>query len=74
MARNVQQAGSIEKRSSAGLRPVHALAVVVAGVVGLLVAFWALSFIVGLVWGVVKVAVVVAVIAVLVRLFVGRRR
>jgi putative flippase GtrA len=66
--------GQLERRRSRGLRPMHTLAVVAVGVVGVLVAFWALSFIAGLVWGVVKVAVIVAVIAGVLWLFLGRRR
>jgi hypothetical protein len=64
----------LDRRRSRGLRPLHTLAVVAIGVVGVLVAFWALSFIAGIVWGIVKVAVIVAVIAGVLWLFLGRRR
>jgi hypothetical protein len=64
----------LDRGRSRGLRPLHTLAVVAVGVVGVLVAFWALSFIVGIVWGIVKVAVIVAVVAGVVWLFMGRRR
>lgn len=63
----------LDRRRSRGLRPLHTLTVVAVAVVGLLVAFWALSFIAGLVWGIVKVAVIVAVVAGVVWLFMGRR-
>lgn len=64
----------LDRRRSRGLRPLHTLAVVAVGVVGVLVAFWALSFIAGIVWGLVKIAVIVAVVAGVVWLFAGRRR
>jgi hypothetical protein len=67
-------AKDIEKRRTGGLRPAHTLAVVAVGVVGVLVAFWALSFIAGIVWGLVKVVVILAVLGSLVWLLVGRRR
>lgn len=76
MSRQVDnRAGNqVDRRRSGGLRPLHTLAVVAVGVVGVLVAFWALSFIAGIVWGVVKVVVIVAVLAAVVWFFLGRRR
>lgn len=65
--------GRVDRRRSRGLRPLHTLAVVAIGVVGVLVAFWALSFIVGIVAGLVKVVVILAIIGGAVWLF-GRRR
>jgi hypothetical protein len=53
---------------------VHTLAVVAVGVVGVLIAFWVLSSIAGLISGLVKVVVIVAVLAGLVWLLAGRRR
>ncbi|MGH9081969.1 MAG: hypothetical protein ACRDY3_06610 [Acidimicrobiales bacterium] len=67
-------ARSVERRRGGGLRPGHGLAVAAVAVVGVLVAFWALSFIAGILWGVVKVVVIVAVVAGLVRLLVRHRR
>jgi hypothetical protein len=67
-------AKDIEKQRAGGLRPRHTLGVVAVGVVGVLVAFWALSFIVGAVWVVVKLAVIAAVVYGVVRLMMGRRR
>lgn len=69
-----RQADHPESRRSGGLRPLHTLAVVAVGVVGVLVAFWALSFIAGIVWGLVKVVVIVALLAAVVWFFMGRRR
>lgn len=75
MARDVEPGarGSVERRKSGGLRPLHTLAVVAAGVVGVLIAFWVLSSIAGIIWGIVKIAVIVAVVGGLVWLFMGRR-
>jgi hypothetical protein len=66
--------GGLPRQRSGRLRPLHTLAIVAVGVVGVLIAFWALSFIAGLIWGVVKVVVIVAVIGGLLWLFLGRRR
>ena len=49
-----------EERS--GLRTLDAVLLVAAGVVAVLVAFWLLHFIVGLLWLAVKVVVVLAVL------------
>lgn len=65
----------VEKhKGRGGLRPLHTLTVVAVGVVGVLVAFWALSFVAGIVWGLVKVVVILAVVGGLVWLLAGRRR
>lgn len=53
---------------------MHALGVAVAAVVGVVVAFWALSFIAGILWGVVKAVIVVGIVGGLVWLFARRRR
>lgn len=53
---------TVERRKGGGLRAVHTLGLVALGVVGIVVAFWVLSFIAGLVWGIVKVVVVLAVV------------
>ena len=63
----------VPKRRHGGLRPLHTLAVVAVGVVGVLIAFWVLSSIAGLIWGVVKVVVILAVLGGLVWLLLGRR-
>ncbi|HLG66814.1 MAG TPA: hypothetical protein VKV36_02955 [Acidimicrobiales bacterium] len=52
----------VEPKSKGGLRVLDGLALVGVGVVGALVAFWALHAVVGIVWGLVKLAVVVAVV------------
>lgn len=52
----------VEQRKQHGLRPLHTLAVVAVAVVGVLVAFWALSFVTAIVWEAVKVVVIVAVV------------
>lgn len=69
-----QTRGSSPERRTGGLRPLHTLAVVAVGVVGVLVAFWVLSSIAGVIWGIVKVLVIVAVLGGLVWLLAGRRR
>ncbi len=69
-----QTRGSSPQRRSGGLRPLHALAVVAVGVVGVLIAFWVLSSIAGMIWGIVKVVAIVAVVGGLVWLLAGRRR
>ena len=79
MARDVERDNrgdrqEVVQRRSGRLRPVHTLAVVAVGVVGVLIAFWVLSSIAGLIWGLVKVVVIVAVLAGLVWLLAGRRR
>lgn len=63
-----------DRRRSGGLRPLHTLALVGVGVVGVLIAFWVLSSLASLIWGVVKVAVIAGVIGGLLWLFLGRRR
>ena len=69
-----QTRGSSPQRRSGGLRPLHTLAVVAVGVVGVLVAFWVLSSIAGIVWGLVKVVVIVGVLGGVVWLLRRRRR
>ncbi len=69
-----QTRGGSPQRRSGGLRPLHTLAVVAVGVVGVLIAFWVLSSIAGVLWGFVKVVVIIAVLGGLVWLLVGRRR
>ncbi len=59
------------RRSGPGVIEVGAIAVV--SVAAVLIAFWLLSAVAGLVWFLVKLAVVVLVIALVVRLIVGRR-
>ena len=49
------------------------LGVAVASVVGVLVAFWALSFVAGVVWGLVKAVIVIGVVGGIVWLFARRR-
>jgi hypothetical protein len=61
-----------ERRS--GLRPLHGLMLVAVGVVGVLVAFWVLSFIAGLIWSLVKLAVLVALVFGVLWFFLGRRK
>jgi hypothetical protein len=69
-----QTRGNSPQRRSGGLRPLHTLALVAVGVVGVLIAFWVLSSIAGIIWGIVKVIVIVAVLGGLAWLLVGRRR
>jgi len=66
--------GQVEKRKSGGLKLADGALLVVVGVVGVIVAFWALSAIAGFIWGLVKIVVIVGVIIGVVSLLVGRRR
>jgi hypothetical protein len=61
------------KRKSSGIRTLDGVLIVAAGVVGVVIAFAALHFVVGIVWELVKVVVIVAVIGGLVWAL-GRRR
>lgn len=76
MSREVDRktSGEVQRRRSGGLRPLHTLAVVAVGVVGVLIAFWVLSSIAGIVWGLVKVVIILAVLGGLVWLLLGRHR
>ncbi len=52
--------------SREGKKPVtfsHAVAMTVVGVVGVIVAFWILSSLLGIIWFFVKIAVIIALIA-----------
>lgn len=63
-----------EGRKSGGLRVLDGVALVAVGVVGVLVAFWVLSAIAGVLWGLVKLVVVVGLVLGLLWLLVRRRR
>jgi len=67
-------ARDVEQRKSGGLRVRDGAVLVVVGVVGVLVAFWALSAVAGFLWGLVKVVVVLAVLGAILWALVGRRR
>jgi hypothetical protein len=67
-------AKDVEKRRGGGLSMREGAALVVVGVVGVLIAFWALSAIAGLIWGVVKGVVVVAIVLGAVYLVFRRRK
>jgi len=62
-----------EKTKSSGLRVLDGAAVVVVGVVGVVVAFAILHFVVGFVWELVKIALIVGVVGGLLWVL-GRRR
>lgn len=64
--------GAVEHRER--FRPAHALGVVAAGVVVVVVAYLALHALAGIIIGLVEAVVVVAVIATLLWLVFGRRR
>jgi hypothetical protein len=70
--RGAGMAGDVEKRKG-GLRLREGVALVAVGVVGVLIAFWALSTIAGVVWGLVKVVVIIAVVLGAVYLLLRRR-
>lgn len=65
--------GPVEHRPRS-IRPLHALAVGAACVVAVLVGFWAISFLAGILWGVVKAVVIVGIVGGLVWLLARRRR
>jgi|HubBroStandDraft_1064217.scaffolds.fasta_scaffold370631_1 hypothetical protein len=66
-------ANDVEKRKGSGLRTADGVLLVVAGVVGVVVAFAVLHAIAGVVWELVKVVVVIGLIG-SVLWFLGRRR
>jgi hypothetical protein len=61
------------EEQGSGLKMRDGLLLVVVGVVGVLLAFWALSYIAGIIWGVVKIAILLAVVAGVLYLLVRRR-
>ena len=61
------------KHRSAGLRVFDGALLVAAGVIGVVVAFAALHFVVGVVWELVKIAVIVVIVGALF-FWLGRRR
>ncbi len=63
-----------ERGKGGGLRVFDAAVVVLVGVLGLFLAFAALDFIAGFLWGIVKLAIVVALIGGVLWLLVRRRR
>jgi hypothetical protein len=65
-------AKDVEKRRS-GLSLRETAVLVAVGVVGVLIAFWALSAIAGLIWGLVKAAVIVVLVVGAVYLVFRRR-
>jgi hypothetical protein len=68
-------AGEVEKQQGGGgLRVADGVLLVAVGVVGVLVAFWILSAVAGILWGLVKVVVLVALVVGVLYLLVGRRR
>jgi hypothetical protein len=67
-------AGDIEKRKSGGLRVVDGVVLVAVGVVGVIVAFWVLGAVAGILWGLIKIVILVAIVVGILWLLVGRRR
>jgi hypothetical protein len=57
-----------------GLRLFDGVVLVVVAVVGIMLAFWALSFIASVIWTIVKLAILVAVVVGVVWFLMGRRR
>ena len=66
-------AGEVEKQKSGGLRLFDGLVLVAVGVVGVLIAFWVLSAVAGLIWGLVKLVVLIGVVAGVLWLLFRRR-
>lgn len=56
-----------------GVRPFHVLGTIAVAVLGVVVAFWALAAIVGIIWFLVKVAVLIGVVLGVVWLFARSR-
>lgn len=67
-------ARDVEPRKGGGLRLIDGVALVVVGVVGVVVLFAALSFVAGLAWTLIKLAILVAVVSLVVKFVAGRRR
>ncbi len=67
-------AGDVEKRKSGGLRVVDGVVLVAVGVVGVIVAFWILSAVAGILWGLIKIVILVAIVVGILWLLLGRRR
>ncbi|MDA8357124.1 MAG: hypothetical protein M0Z95_12740 [Actinomycetota bacterium] len=67
-------AREVEKRGGGGLKLADGALLVVVGVVGVLIAFWLMGTIAGLLWGLVKIVILLVVIGGVVSLLVGRRR
>ncbi len=61
------------RAKSSGLRVLDGALVVAGGVIGIVIAFWALHFVAGIFWELVKVAVLVGVVGGL-GWVLGRRR
>jgi uncharacterized protein (DUF983 family) len=64
----------MEQRGGAGLRAVDTVILVVVGVIGVVVAFWVLGAVVGLLWDVLKIVVLIGLIAGVLYFLLGRRR
>lgn len=75
-SRGVQQAGGsdVQSGSSGGLRPHHGLMIAGAAVAAAIVAFWAFSFVIGVVAFLVKLIVVLAVVGLVLKFILGRAR
>lgn len=61
-----------EKRK--GLSFTELVVLVAVGVVGVIFAFWVLSFVAGFIWGLIKLAVIVVVVAGVLWLLLFRKR
>ena len=62
------------KTERRGLKMTELALLVVVGIVGVLIAFWVLSFIAGVIWWIVKMAILVLLVAGVLYLLLGRRR
>lgn len=67
-------AEDVSERKGGGLKTVDIAIVVIVGIVGVIVAFWLLDHILGILWFIVKLVLVVAVVGGLLALLFRRRR
>jgi hypothetical protein len=61
-------------KNQGGLRKVHGVTAIAVIVVGVIVGFWVLSALAGLIWFLVKLGVIVVAVVGVLWLLVGRRR
>jgi uncharacterized membrane protein YeiH len=65
---------AVEQRKSGGLRAFDAVVLAAVAVVGVVVAFAALHFVVGMLWEAIKIVVIVGIVGGVLWLLLGRRR
>lgn len=63
----------MQEQPKTGLSLFDGVLIVGGGILALIVAFWVLSFVAGLVWSVIKLAIVVGLVVLVARLVFRRR-